>query len=149
MISPGALGQPNDVAPAGQGHELVDDDVQSLGLDTQGVGSGADSGHVALVVGPPDLHHPLEVPQEELIVVVGQVGGQVGGLAVAADEHVVLLLAQLAGGEPDGALPLHQIASVAQDSHHLVEGAGRIEALLAEPDIVVDIDGRQVVADDR
>ena len=70
--------------------------VRPLGRHAEGSHTGLHARHVALVVGAPDVDDAVEVAQDELVVVVGDVGGEVGRDAVAAHQHVVLVLAQRA-----------------------------------------------------
>ena len=43
---------------------------------------------------------PVETPGDKLVVVVGDVGGEVGRIAASPDENVVLILAESGGDEP-------------------------------------------------
>ena len=70
-------------------------DVEALGLGAQRLDDGLHRRHLALVVGAPDVDHAIEVAHEELVIMVGDVGGGVGRPAVGADQHAVALVAQL------------------------------------------------------
>ena len=60
-------------------------------------------GDVAVVVGAPDVDQQVEAPGE-LVAVVGDVGEQVGELAVALDQHPVLVVAEVGGAQPHRAV---------------------------------------------
>ena len=108
---------------------------------------------MALVVGAPDVDHAVEAAQHELVEVVGDVGREVGRLAAAAHDHVVLVVAG-GGGEPDRPLFLHDVAAIAQVRHRRLVGratgrrlAGRQQRGLAEPAVEVHAEQSQVAAD--
>ena len=69
--------------------------------------------HVAVVIGAQRIDHPLGAPLE-LVAVVGDVGGEVGRLAVGADQHPILVVAELARPQPDRALAVVDVAAPAQ-----------------------------------
>ena len=71
------------------------------------------SGHVAVVVGAEDVDQLLGAPLE-LVAVVGDVGGEVGRLAVRADQHPVLVVAELGRPQPDRALALVYVPALAE-----------------------------------
>lgn len=55
-----------------------------------------------MVVGTPDVDDVVDAL--ELIPVIGNVGGEVGVLAVGLDQDAVLVIAQVGGAEPQGAV---------------------------------------------
>ena len=74
------------------------------------VGVGAEAGdrgpqprRVAVVVGAEHVDQAAEAALE-LVPVVGDVGGEVGRLAVGADQHPVLVVAEVGGAQPERAL---------------------------------------------
>ena len=71
------------------------------------------AGDVAVVVGAPDVDEQLEAAGE-LVAVVGDVGQQVGGLAVGLHEDAVLVVAEVGGAQPDGAVLLEHHPAVAE-----------------------------------
>jgi hypothetical protein len=74
--------------------------------------------------------------------VVGDVGGEVGGLAVGSNQDPVLVVAELARPQPHRALPLVHVAAASQivdrrlDLSILVEGALREPGVEADPEAV-------------
>ena len=45
--------------------------------------------HVPLVVGAPDVDHAVEAALDELVIVIGDVGGEIARAAVGADDDLV------------------------------------------------------------
>ena len=118
---------------------------------------------MALVVRAPDVDHAVEAAADEFVVVVGDVGGEIGGFAAAADEHVVLdgvvvIRADADGAEPDCAVFFNDEAAFAEQGHGSVVGGSVIgrgcavlccvgEGALGLPSIELDAEQPQVVAD--
>ena len=72
-----------------------------------------------------------------LVPVVGDVGGEVGELAVGLDDHAVLVVTMLGGFEPSGAVLVVDIAvrfELFDGGFDLLVG---VEAVLVEPDVEV------------
>ena len=100
------------------------------------------------MVRAPDVDHAVEAALDELVVVVGDVRGEVGRLPVRADQHVVLGLPELRGGEPDRALALDDVALLAQQREHAVVGAALdLQRALGEPAVVAHAHRLEVLAD--
>ena len=66
---------------------------KALGVGAERRDRGAQPGDVAVVVGAEHVDQPAEAALE-LVPVVGDVGGEVGRLAVGADQHPVLVVAE-------------------------------------------------------
>ena len=101
------------------------------------------------MVGAPDVDDLIELALDELVVVIGDIGGEIGGRAVAAHHHVVLVLAQSGGDEPGSVCLLGDISTLLQQRHHLLVLAVIVEALLAEPDVEAHPKQLQVAPDLR
>ena len=97
-------------------------------------------------VGTPDVDHPLEAAGE-FVPVVGDVRGEVGGDAVTADHHPVLVVAVVGGTEPERPVLLVDEPFFL----HLGDGGGDLavieERLLGEPVIQTHPEGLQVQVD--
>ena len=103
---------------------LVKDDHQLLGVEAQRADRRLHARHVAVVVGAPHLDHAVEPALLEAAQQVAEVRGEVGRLAVGADDHAVLVLRQhllaeavllLQGRpEPQRAVALLEVAGLAQ-----------------------------------
>ena len=65
---------------------------------------------VAVVVRAEHVDQPVRAPLE-LVAVVGDVGEEVGRVAVGADQDAVLVVAELRGAQPGGALVLVTVAA--------------------------------------
>ena len=113
---------------------------------SQGLGRGLEAGDIAVVVGPPDVHHQVEALLE-FEQVVGHVRGEVGGGAVAAPHHPVLFVAELGGLEPQGAVLLIEEAALFQELEALFHQALAVEFGFAEPDVEADPEVLQVLLD--
>ena len=109
----GPLRQPHRLAAAHERHELAEDDLELVGLVAERLHAGLQARDVAVVVGAPDVDEQL-VAAGELVAVVGDVREQVGGLAVGLHEDAVLVVAEVGGAQPHGAVLLEDHAVVAQ-----------------------------------
>ena len=101
---------------------------------------------MALVVGSPDIDDAIVATLQKLVVMVGDVRGEVGRLATTSNQNVVLVLAQAGGHEPGSALPLGKVALLAQKLHSRLIVAGVKEALFAKPDIELHLNGLKVIS---
>ena len=109
----GPLRQPHLLAAPHERHELAEDDLELVGLVAERLHAGLQARDVAVVVGAPDVDEQLEAAGE-LVAVVGDVGEQVGGLAVGLHEDPVLVVAEVGGAQPDGAVLLEDDPAVAE-----------------------------------
>ncbi len=106
----GPLAHLDRLVPVHQRDHLAQLDLEAAGIDPQGLDPGHQAGHLAVVVGAEDVDDPVEAPDQELVAVVGQVAGQVGGVPVGLAEDPVAGVAQLGGPEPGGAVLLEDEA---------------------------------------
>ena len=97
------------LAPLEQADELDDRHLERVRVVPAGREHGAQARDVAVVVGAEHVDQQV-VAAPGLVEVVGDVGGEVGGVAVAADQHAVLVVAVGGGAEPDRALGLVGVA---------------------------------------
>jgi hypothetical protein len=98
----GAGGHLHLLAAAVEHRELHQQHVEPLGVVAERGQRGLHARHVAVVVGAPDVDDALEAALE-LVHVIGDVGGEVGGLAVLAHHDAVLLVAEGGRAEPERA----------------------------------------------
>src|SRR5699024_5377163 len=142
---------------------LHQDHVQTAAVQADGVHRALHPGHMAVVVGAPDVDGPVKAAGGQLVVVVGDVGGKVGGDAVGPDQDLVLVLlggavvglflvgravlgGVLGAAVQDGAiLALVAGAFFQQQVHHLLHGAGLVQGALGEPYVVLDAVFAQVL----
>ena len=61
-----------------------------LAVQPQGIHGALQTGHMAVMVGAPDVHHLVKAADGEFVPVVGDIGGKVGVEAVGAAQYVVL-----------------------------------------------------------
>ncbi len=135
-----ALAHPHGLAVAEQVDELADDHVE-LPLVPERRARGLHAGDVAVVVGAPDVDDAVEAAVE-LVLVVGDVGGEVRVVAVGLDEHAVLVVTEVGRAEPHRALVLVDVAGLAQrgdraNDRGLTAGALLVQRALREPHVEV------------
>ena len=109
----GALAHLLRLAPLDEADELDGGHLEPLRVVAAGGEHRAQARDVAVVVGPEDVDQDLVAPAG-LVEVVGDVGGEVGRVAVAAHEHPVLGVAVVGRAEPGRALGLVGVARLAQ-----------------------------------
>ena len=98
----GPFGEPHSL----ESHHLGYEHGQAVSVDAQRFDRRFHPRDVALVVCSPDVHHGVKAPFDELAVVIGDVRGEVGWLAVRPDHNVVFVVAEHGGVEPGCAFPL-------------------------------------------
>ena len=142
MNSPAALAHAHDLARPQERDQLAEDDLQPVGVVAQGLHADLEPGHVAVVVGAPDVDEAVEAPLE-LVAVVGDVAQQVGGVAARLDQDLVLGQAEGGGPQPDGAVGLVGVAAGHQVGQGGLDRPRRHHRALAEPGVEADVDPRQ------
>ncbi len=70
-------------------------------------------GYIAVVVGAPDIDHTV-IAAFEFVHVVGDVGGEIGRLAIVAYHDAIFFVTEVGGAEPQCALVLVDVAAVFQ-----------------------------------
>ena len=116
-----ALGHTDGLAVAQQVDELAQQNLKLAGI-AKSVADAADALDVAVVVGTPDVDDVVDAL--ELIPVIGNVGGEVGVLAVGLDQDAVLVIAQVGGAEPQGAVLGVEVAHLVELLKSAVDGGG-------------------------
>ncbi len=110
----GALAHPYRLSIANQVDHLSDGDLEGqVGIVAEAGGHGAHAADVAVVVGTEHDHEAVEAPLA-LVEVVGAVGGEVGPVAVGLTDDAVLVVAEVGGAQPDGAILLVDVALLAE-----------------------------------
>ena len=97
---------------------------------------------VAVVVGAEHVDQPL-VPALDLVEVVGDVGGEVGRLAVGADQDPVLVVAELGRPQPHRALALVDVTVAAQRLERVLDPARLAQRPLGGPGVEADAEALQ------
>lgn len=139
----GALGELGSL----DAHQLADEDLDvAVGVVPGTGGDGLEPDHVAMVVRPEQVDLLLEaaLPLRE---VVGGVGGEVGRLTVGLEQHAILVIAEVGGAQPDGAVAVLDMALAAQRLHRCGHFAVIVEGLLGEVDVEVHAELRKGVLD--
>ena len=133
----GALAHAHDLAVAHQADELHQDDLELVRILADGVHRALHAGHVAVVVAAPDVDEQVKAAVE-FVLVVGDVRREIRRVAVGADEHLVLLAAELGRLVPDGAVLFVGQAAVAQIIDNRHDLAVFVQVAFEEPAVVVD-----------
>ena len=135
---PRPLAHAQRLAVLDQVDHLPDEDLQ---VDPGGVTEGRAHRHhpadVAVVVGPQHDDDAVE-PALALVEVVGEVAGDVGGLAGAADDDPVAVVAQVGRPQPDRAVLLVDPAETPEPLDRPLDGTGLVQVVLVEVDVEVD-----------
>ena len=100
------------------------------------------------MVGAPNVDHAVVAAPPELVAVIGDVGCEVGGRAVAADNHVVLIGAKRGRREPLRAVAEDDVAALPQERHRLLVAPVRVQVAFAEPNVELHADAVEVGAND-
>src|SRR5207237_8449980 len=103
-------------------HELAQLDVERALTTSNSADGGLHALYVPAMVGPPDVDH-VGKATAVLVVVVGDVGGEIGPAAVGLLERPVDLVAEL-GGAKQGLLAVLPIVGF--------QALGRLEAALVD-----------------
>ena len=93
----------------------------------------------------PHIDHPLETAGV-FVLVIGDVGGEIGGQPVVANHNAIFFVAKGAGCKPQGPIAFVDAAAAAEIADDPVDRAGVIQALLAEPDIKAYAEVFQIAA---
>ena len=129
-----------DPAPA-QGHVLADHSLICLTVMAERGQSGPHARDVAVVVGTENVDH--EIAPGELLVVVGDVGEEVGGLGVALDDHPIGAVAEVSGAEPHRAVLLVDHGAVPQLAENLIHRSPANQRGLAGVEVESHVHGGQ------
>ena len=141
----GAGGHGNGFARFEQVDQIDQDDAQAA-LFAESLARGHHARHVAVMVRAPDVHHEVEAPFE-FVVVVGDVGREIGGVAVAFAQHAVLVVAQLGGLEPVRTVRFVAHAGLGEVGKGFIHLAVRHQRFFREPDVVAHAKGLQIFLD--
>ncbi len=95
------------------------------------------------MVGPPDVDEPVEAALE-LVLVVSDVAGQIARPAVLADEHLVLLVAQVGRAKPERAIGFVAPARLIEGLKGVAHLVLFVERALHEPGIELHAKGEHV-----
>ena len=145
----GATRQAHELTAALESHELTEDHLglgRRLGADPQRAHADLERLHLTVVVGAPDVDQVIPPPCD-LVAVVREVVGQVGGRSVGAHQHAVALVAERLGRQPLGAVRFERVPGATQIVEHGGHGAGVVQRLLGEPRVEAHTDPFEVVTD--
>ena len=133
----GALGELDLLAVLHDLDHLADQDLEGLRRVVAGAGGHrAQPADVPVVVGAEEVEQPVEAALP-LVDVVGRVAGEVGQLAVGADQDPVLVVAEVGGPHPQRTVRVEQVALAAQLLQARRDVLAVVEGPLGEPDVDV------------
>ena len=98
---------------------------------------GLDARHVAVMVGAHHVDHPV-VAAAELVLVVADVGPEVGQLPGRAAQHAILVVAEGAGAQPRGALRRVHVSLLLQLCERALDLSALVGLALGEPAVEVN-----------
>ena len=127
-----ALRHPCPLAPLHHVHQLHDRRLEAIGVAAERGDRRLHPRHVAVVVGAQRVDQALGAALE-LVAVVRDVAGEVGGGAVGAHQHAVLVVSKLGGPQPDRSLAVVYVAVLAQLGDRRLDQAGLVQRPLGEP----------------
>ncbi len=117
-----------------QAHELVDLDVDAVGVVPERLRGGLEPPDVAVVVGAEHVDRRVE-PALELVDDVGQVAGDVREGAVRSLEDAVLVVAERGRPQPDGSVGLEHVPARSDALDRTVDRAALVQRALEEPGV--------------
>jgi len=129
-------------------HELQQRDLEAVRVGAERGDRRLHPRDVAVVVGAEHVDHAV-VAALELLLVVGDVGGEVRRLAGRPHEHAVLVVAERRRPQPERAVRAVQVPLLLQAGERAVDRARRalVERTLGEPAVEVDAVGLERRAD--
>ena len=122
--------------------ELPDDDLEGAGPPGEDLDGRLHARHVPVMIGAPDVDEVLEAPLQ-LVLVIRDVGGEVGRPPVAPDEHPVFVVTSRGGPQPDGAALPIGLALRQQPATTRSSSPPDVERGLAEPAVELHAERRE------
>jgi len=108
--------------------------------------AGAHPRDVAVMIGAKHIDEPREAALA-LGEMVGDVGGEVGLVAVLTHHHPILLIAEGGGPEPERTFPPVQVPGALEHRERVIDGAALGELALGGPLIEAHPELGKIVAD--
>src|SRR5258708_21615959 len=136
------------LAAAVEAHELDEGRLQALARLSHGDEAGAHPRDIAVMVRPQHVDEAREAALG-LAQVIGDIGREVGLLAVLAPHHAILLVPELARPEPGRTVALLETPLGCEHLERMIDGAALGEGALGTPVIEEDAELPEVVADVR
>ena len=102
-----------------------------------------DAGYVSMMIGTPDIDHLLKAPFI-FVLVIGNIGSQIGWHAVIADDDPVFIVAVIGRFQPERPVFFVGLAPFFQFITGRADGIG-MESPFAEPVIIMDIKRSQIL----
>ena len=125
------------LAPFDQVDEAHHQRFEEVGVGAEGGDHCLEPGRVAMMVGAQHVDQQVE-PALELVPVVGDVGSEVGGLAVGPDQDPVLVVAEVSAPQPERFVAAIAVALLLELGQGRLDLAARVEVALGEPGVEGD-----------
>ncbi len=140
LTRPGRHRQP--LIPAVENGELDQENIQGsiTTPDPQTLEGPADPGYIAMVIGPPNIDNAGE-PAIELIQMIGDIRGEIRGLAILTAYDTILGIAERRGSKPQGPIGLIETTRGLEPTDGGLDRAGfdqlafRIPAVIGNPKV--------------
>ncbi|SKV35096.1 Uncharacterised protein [Mycobacteroides abscessus subsp. abscessus] len=110
---PRALGHAHRLAITHQVDHLTDKHLNTVGVVTQCGGNGFQARDIPVMIGTEHVDAQVEAPLA-LVEVIGDITGDVGGVAVALDDDTILVVTEVARPQPGRAVLLVDVSGLAQ-----------------------------------
>ena len=133
----GPFAHADDFSVADQLDQLHQDNVQLAAVKPYGVHSALHSGNVSVMVGAPDIDAPVKAPLE-FISVIGNIRGEIGGIAVLPDQNLILFRAKVGSLIPEGPVQFIGHALFRQDFQGILNFTVIMEHAFMEPGIILN-----------
>ncbi len=91
----------------------MDDNLQFFRVISQGLNRRLRPGDITVMVRSPDINNLVEAA-DELIVVIGRVGSEIGGNTGGPHQHTILLITVISGAQPQCSLRLIGMSAFSQ-----------------------------------
>ena len=91
-----------------------------------------------MVVGTPDVYNFVKAANCEFVEMISDISGKISGIAVCANENLVLFSAERRGFIPQSAVFFIGQVFLFEDADNVVDGAVVVQSFFVEPDVVGD-----------
>ena len=127
-------------------HKLDEHHVQIVRLAAHRLHSRPHSGHVTVMIRAPDVHDPVEAAAV-LVVMIGDIGGEVGERTVRLFQDAVLVVTEIRGAEPQRAVLFKGQARFPQPPECFLHRPAFDQRTLGKPHLMLHTELAQVRLD--
>ena len=141
--SPERLVMLTGLAVAHEADPRIEQDADRVAVMAHRLGGIYQAGHRPMVVLAPHVDQFVEATAE-LLDDIADVGSEVGGCAVGAVDHAILVIAELGRAEPRRIVLLVHVAGFAQGIHAALDPALVVDGALRLPNVEGDAQGARL-----